>query len=413
MKKRSITVIVIIILLLSLIVYFFMPDKKKAEAVLTTVAFGDFTTSITTTGELEAQKSEKIHGPNGLNRFRIWQVKINNMVPDGTIVDSGDWVADLDRTELINKKNDLETELDKLTNQYAKTRLDTSMTLRQAREDIINIRYAKEEAKIKYDQSQYEPPATIRQIKIDMEKTERKLKQTEKNYQLKLKRAQADVNEVLASLNQKKRKYENLQKILAEFSVKAPKSGMLIYRRDWDGQKQGIGSQVNVGWNNVVAELPDLSKMRTRTYVNEVDVSKVKVGQEVNIGIDAFPNRIYQGKVESVANIGQQMRSSNAKVFEVIINLIKIDSILRPAMTTKNEIITGTFSDVLYVPLDAIQNTDSLTYVITANNKRKEVLLGHSNDNHIIVKKGLEKDEEIYLLPPEGYEDFTLINLEK
>ncbi len=413
MKKKLLVFVIIGILILAMIIYFVLPDKKELDTVVVPVKFGNFRTSITTTGDLEAQNSEDIQGPNGLRRFRIWQVKINDMIPDGTVVDSGDWVAELDRSELINKKNDLETELDKLNNQLAKTRLDTTMTLRQAREDIINIKYAMEEAEIKLEQSKYEPPATIRQIKIDMEKTQRKLQQTEKNYQLKLKRAQADMNEVLTSLHQKKRDYKNLQDILSQFTIRAPKSGMLIYKRDWDGKKQGIGASVNVGWDNVVAELPDLSKMKTKTYVNEVDVSKVKVGQDVNVGIDAFPDKTYQGKVEAVANIGQQMQGSNAKVFEVVINLLKIDSVFRPAMTTKTEIITGIYSDVLYVPLETIQSTDSITYVVTSKNKRKEVLLGSSNDDYVIVEKGLEKDEEIYLLPPEGYEDFTFINLEK
>jgi multidrug efflux pump subunit AcrA (membrane-fusion protein) len=163
----------------------------------------------------------------------------------------------------------------------------------------------------------------------------------------------------------------------------------------------------------VVAELPDLSKMRSKTYVNEVDISKVEKGQEVEISVDAFPDNSYNGVVESVANIGQQMNNSNAKVFEVMIDLKDNDSILRPAMTTKNKIITDVFEQVVYVPIEAIHYSDFLTYVVTSDKKRKEVSLGKSNENHIIIEEGLDPEDEIYLLPPEGYESYRLISLKE
>src|SRR5690606_2594225 len=94
-------------------------------------------------------------------------------------------------------------------------------------------------------------------------------------------------------------------------------------------------------WDNVVATLPNLNEMISKTYVNEIDISKVKTGQKVQIGVDAFPDRKYTGEVTEVANIGEQMRNSNAKVFEVRIRVNEFDSILRPAMTTKNTIITS------------------------------------------------------------------------
>ncbi|MEZ4997192.1 MAG: efflux RND transporter periplasmic adaptor subunit [Bacteroidales bacterium] len=56
-------------------------------------------------------------------------------------------------------------------------------------------------------------------------------------------------------------------------------------------------------WDPVVATLPDLSSMISKTYVNEIDVSKVKVGQPVRLTVDAFPEKSYTGEVISVANM--------------------------------------------------------------------------------------------------------------
>ena len=59
--------------------------------------------------------------------FRIWQIKIEDIIPDGTVVDSGDYVATLDRTELVNKIKDQELDLERLKTQYTKTKLDTTL----------------------------------------------------------------------------------------------------------------------------------------------------------------------------------------------------------------------------------------------------------------------------------------------
>ena len=55
----------------------------------------------------------------------------------------------------------------------------------------------------------------------------------------------------------------------------------------------------------MVATLPNLSKMISKTYINEIDISKVKIGQRVEIGVDAFPEKKFTGEVTEVANIGE------------------------------------------------------------------------------------------------------------
>ncbi len=411
MKRRNTLIILGLLLLSFLTWYFTRPAKKGTDTIQVEAKQGEFVIDVTTTGELEARHSEKIMGPNPaqLRNARIWNYRIENIIPDGTVVDSGAWVADLDRSELENKIKDQELEVEKLQNQYVKTQLDTTMTLRNARDELVNLKFALEEKKIVVDQSVYEPPATQRQAKLDLEKTQRTYNQTKKNYKLKLEKAAADMKEVEANLNKAKRKLKELQDLKKSFTVRAPKSGMVIYKRGWDGKKQGVGAQIST-WDNVVATLPDLSQMNSKTYVNEIDISKVKKGQEAEVSIDAFPGKKYPGVVSEVANIGQQMRNSNAKVFEVIIEIDGFDSILRPAMTTKNRIITEVIDSAVYIPIECLHNNDTINYVLTDHEKR-QVIPGKSNDNDIIIEAGLEPGEKVYLIPPEGYKDWSLVPL--
>jgi RND family efflux transporter MFP subunit len=390
----------------------FRGGEEKGADLVAEVKQGTFDIRVTTTGELEAKSSENIFGPSGLRSIRIWQVKIEDIIPDGTVVDSGDYVATLDRSEISNRIKDEEAELDKLESQFARTRLDTSLELRNAREELINLEFALEEARIALEQSQFEPPATIRQAQIELDRAQRTFQQARKNYSLKLDKARATMQEVAASLSQTRRRYEQSVEVLKDFTVMAPKAGMVIYKRNWDGSKLGVGATVNA-WENVVATLPDLSEMISRTYVNEIDISKVSVGQSVKVSIDAFPDKVFDGRVTEVANIGEQLRNSNAKVFEVKVLLLASDSILRPAMTTQNAILTGSLSDVIHIPADAVHAADSLSFVYMASGRRerREVITGAANENEIVIEKGLAAGEKVYLSIPENAEEFRMVRL--
>jgi len=333
MKKQIYITIGVIVVIIIALYYFLGAESTSLETIEVEVKSGEFKIAVTTTGELEAKSSEKIYGPSNLRNVRIWQVKIEDIVPDGTVVDSGDFVATLDRTELANKLKDQELELEQLETQFTKTKLDTTLELRSLRDDLINLEFALEEKKIQLEQSAFEPPATIRQVEIELERAERTYNQAVKNYQLKLEKAEANISEVKGNLTKAQRKYDEMAGVLRQFTVFAPKAGMVIYKRGWDGKKQGVGSQVST-WDNVVATLPNLTQMISKTYVNEIDISKVKVGQPVEVGIDAFPEKKFTGTVQDVANIGEQMKNTNAKVFEVMIEVFEFDSVMRPAMTT-------------------------------------------------------------------------------
>ncbi len=152
--------------------------------------------------------------------------------------------------------------------------------------------------------------------------------------------------------------------------------------------------------------------MVSKSYINEVDVSKVKTGQQVNVFIDALPGKTYHGEVVSVANVGEQLKNSVAKVYEAQIILKDTDSLLKPAMTTQCEIVTETIPNVLYVPLEALFSNDTIQYVFT-NNIRQEVISGRSNDNYVIVEKGLEKGQAVLLSIPENLESYKLVLLKK
>jgi RND family efflux transporter MFP subunit len=185
-------------------------------------------------------------------------------------------------------------------------------------------------------------------------------------------------------------------------TITAPAPGMVIYVKEWSGKKKTTGSSVNP-WEPAVATLPDLSIMESLTYVNEIDVRKLRVGQTVKVTLDADPSKELVGTVKQVANVGEQRPNSDAKVFEVVVNIEKPDTALRPGMTTGNEVSTQSLKDVLFIPLDALVVEEGVSLVFKQDGGRvikQEVATGAMNDDEVVIVKGLEEGETVLLSPP-------------
>jgi len=374
---------------------------------------GPFEIIVATTGELKAQSMQQINGPEGLRarNVRFQDIKIQDLVPEGTVVKQGDYVATLDRSSTSNRVKDISDEVEKYQAQLDRTLLDTSLNLRGIRNSLSNLKFDMEEKQIALEQSIYEPPATQRQAKNNVERATLAYEQEVQNYTLKEAQAIAQIKDVEITLYQKKRELEELMNVISQFTILAPKDGMVIYHREWSGEKRKVGSSISP-WDLTVATLPDLSVMESKTYVNEIDISKIKKGQSVRIGVDAFPEKAYTGVITEVSNVGEQLKNADAKVFEVIVRVNESDPILRPAMTTSNKIVTATYKDTLFVPLEALFGNDTLMYVCRTNGTRQVVVPGEMNENFRIIEQGLKEGEEIYLSLPKNAEKFKLVGTE-
>jgi hypothetical protein len=143
--------------------------------------------------------------------------------------------------------------------------------------------------------------------------------------------------------------------------------------------------------------------MESMTYLNEIDVRKVSVGQPVSIALDADPSKKLTGKVVSVANVGEQRPNADAKVFEVKIEIAQADTTLRPGMTTANGIETAVVKNARWVPIEAVNADSGVSYVYKVDGRRlvkQEVETGAMNDNEVVIARGLDDGDEVLLVPP-------------
>jgi multidrug efflux pump subunit AcrA (membrane-fusion protein) len=221
------------IIFVGLAVWYFTQPAEAEEAVQLTVAVkqGSFLMSVIATGELQAKRSEKITGPSGMRTNQIYQTSITDLVPEGTMVEAGDYVASLDKTELDTKVKEALNEMDKINTQLEATRIDTAIEMRALRDGLINLHFGMREKKLEVGQSKYEAPMVIQRANIELERSERDLTQLKMKYELSQEKARTQVAEIMSNLRQQQINVTRLQDLAKEFTITAPKDGMVIYAR--------------------------------------------------------------------------------------------------------------------------------------------------------------------------------------
>ncbi len=424
MNRKKILLIAIPAVILLVFFIVFRKNGTDYSQIITTVKRGTFNALIFSSGQLESEKSESINIPEKLNdrNLRIWELAITHMVEEGTVVDSGDYVATLDHKAVEEQIKLAQDDMDKMLTEYEDSKIDSNLNLSNQRDIIVNARLDLTEKKIVVDESVYESPSIRKKAGMDLDKAQRKLGQEQKAYGLKKQQEENKVQRKYINYRQVSERLGELQKLFESLEIRAPKAGIVTYFKYPWGEIIKTGSKVGP-YNSIIASIPEMSNLISRTYINEIDISKVKIGQNVKIGIDAFPEKQLAGEVISVANIGQAMPNSDAKVFEIKIKIFGQDKELKPAMTTSNAIDAGLFKDTVMVATDAIFENDSLKFVyLGKDNPVKQIVwVGDENENFVLVKKGLKENDEVWLSEPadaaelkfKGQEIYTEIQKDK
>ncbi len=256
--------------------------------------------------------------------------------------------------------------------------------------DSENVDDTVRDAEIAYREAQ------IKQANADYEKLD------SDDYTAKLRSARISLDE--AFLQQDK-----VYKQLESYTIKSPISGTVVAKSKKAGEKIESGSASSTN-SNALAIIYDMSSLCVNLDVDELDVMKVKVGQEATITADAVENKTYKGVVENVS-INGTIGTNGVTTYPVKIRINDFDDQLLPGMNIDVEIVVKNVSDVLSVPVNAI-NRGNTVYVKGDKEdendmapdgfKTVQVTTGISNDKFVEIVSGLSEGDIIYVAPSAG-----------
>jgi len=415
MNKKHWLIAAAVLTILIIAFFVFSRPKNETVAITATVNRGPFEILVYSTGQLESENSDNILIPEKMNdrQIRISSLTITDMVDEGTYVDSGAYVATLDHQAVEEQRKAALDEMEKALSEYEDGKIDSNLTLSNQRDLIVNARLDLEEKEIAVQESAYEAPSIQRKVEMDLDKAKRKLDQVKTAYELITQQETNKVTRRFINYKQVRERVDALNQLMDALVIHSPHAGIIsYYQYPWGGTVK-TGSRVSQ-WDPIIATFPNMNNLVTKTFINEIDIALIKKGQKVKIGIDAFPDKELPGEVVSVANMGQLMPNSDAKVFEIKIKVNGSDPELRPAMTTSNTIQTNSFTDTLFIPIESVFNNDSMSFVYLADGKETKQIIetGEENENFVVVRQGLKEGQQVYLTEPENAESFKMAGME-
>jgi multidrug efflux pump subunit AcrA (membrane-fusion protein) len=199
-------------------------------------------------------------------------------------------------------------------------------------------------------------------------------------------------------------KYQQKQDALNKLEIRAPYSGLLVYEKNYRGEKPAIGQTMFPG--ATIAKLPNLEKMQAKLYVLDKEAIGLSEGQNVEFKLDAQPDVKLTGTVKSVAAFSRTIQRGNpAKYFEIVATFDQSDKrLLQPGKKVSAIISVSKPEPSLIVPMQAIHNRDGKTYVIKQKGEQfvyQQVELAEKNLYFVKVKSGLSEGEKLALSMPE------------
>jgi len=371
-----------------------------------TVQQGTFYLDMYEEGEIEAINSINLSSPN--IPWRYGNLKITQIVKDGTEVQAGDTVIVFDPSEVQKGVVDAESRLQMNMAELEKMEAQQQSELEDLKADYEVTRISQEISKIRFESAGYEANIKKKEIKLNLDKANIALGRAKEQIDNKIKIQKEDVRQKKLWIEQDKARLAEAHETLKKLYVVAPEPGIAIISRSWSsGNKFQVGDQCWPGMPLI--QLPDLNLLRANVKINEVDISKILKGLKVEIKPDAFSDSTFSGEVTSVANLAvNKDDKSKIKVFPVEIRINETNEKLLPGLSVSCRIILGKIKNAMFIPLEAIRSEGDKYFVYkktVSGYEKTMVEVGASNADYIVITKGLAVKDKVALSDPIAKDD--------
>jgi multidrug resistance efflux pump len=327
------------------------------------------------------------------------------MVEEGTEVSEGDFLMEFDTSDISSRLKDETANFQSVQEERQKKRSDSDIQLKNLRLSLEEAKSELEKLEVKLSsQADLISGIEIEKIRLQRDAARINVQLLEKKVQYKAESGQLDLQISRSNERHYRSRMDDLMDAMDSYTVRAPVAGVVIYKRDWNNEAKEAGSNVFV--MDTVMEIPDLSSIRAKIQIDEIDSGKVKVGQEANITVDAVQGKTFGGTVTSIGTILKQASFDRPqKVNEIYVEIKDEDKKqLRPSMNVKAQIRVGQYSQVVVIPLSSIQERDGRSFVqlwqpATKTFEWREIQLRTNDGLTAVVESGLNANEKIRARP--------------
>ena len=367
------------------------PDRREATW---TVTRRDFVRSVRLSGTVEAVEATTISTPR-LAGQNTNSLVITHLVRPGTIVKAGDLVVEFDRQEQLKNALDRKVELNDLEQQIKKK--DAEGRAARARDDseLTQAESAQSRAQLEMIKNEMLPKIQAEKNRQALEEAQARLQQLKTTYDLKRRAAEADLRILQIRRDKAENAMRQAESNADRMSIRSPLAGMAVLRSIWKSNTMAEvqeGEEVRSGMP--IVDIVNPSSMRVRAKVNQADITGMKVGLPVKIGLDAYAELSFSGRVMQISPIAStSTMSPKVRTFVAIVEVQGSHPQLMPDLTASLDVELMREPGVLVIPRDSLRYDGERTIVSVRRGsgfQEQEVGVGALSAHEAVLRSGVE-----------------------
>ncbi len=370
------------------------------------VTAGRFDARATIRGEIRALRSQALTAPSDAGDLRILELAAN-----GARVKKGDVVIAFDATSLRQRLDEKHSDLRASSAEIAKAEAEGRLKLEEFTTGRVTAEFDVERARLDVKAGELQSRFDEQKAKLALSDKQQKLTETDTVLDSGRSATRATVGGLEGKRERAQAEVGRTSRGLQALVIRAPTDGLMVVLDNWRAGQFGQGSrpfQVGDGaWAGAqIAELPDLSSARMTAVVDEVDRSRLSVGQDATVRIDAIGDVELPARLVAIGTIAKTDMSGGwppKRGFELVLELTGSEPRIRPGMSAVARVAVGRYERQVLVPSRALfpRGGRTVAYVLTTRGlEPRFVSVAHRNDEVTAVASGLTPGDRVALAPP-------------
>ncbi len=354
------------------------------------------------TGELRSVRSTSLVTPRGQGELQIrW------MVEDGSEVGEGERLVEFDAARLIQTIEERRLKLRQAEN-------DRESRERSAAAEAERKRVAVEKAEVEAEKARIDavvprelrPAVEWRKFQATWQERKAALEKARLEREAYVVSSRAEIATARAAEEKAGREVAAVEKSLLSMSLVAPKAGIFLVGNFWQWGPEGPrklqpGDTVWPGYP--VGTIPDPTEMEVQAALAESDHGRIAPGMAARCVLDTYPDRVFRARIEEIGSVAREsggrgwFASATKPGFPVRVSLDRTDSLMRPGLSVRIEVVRGSWERALAVPRGAVRFGEHGPVVRRAGGDEARVQLAACTPVECVVESGLAEGDRVSL----------------
>jgi HlyD family secretion protein len=379
--------------------------SSKYNSKTAAIKRGDFSQTLRLSGVVGAVESFSVLAPRLSGQMMgSGTMVITKFVNNGATVRKGDVLVEFDRQAQLKNIMDRQADYDGYLQQIRKKQADQNSAKIAEETEIKGAEVDVQTAIVEMRKNDLVPKyqAEINQSNLDEARAQ--LKQLNETFKLKRQAENADLRILEIQRDRSLRALEYAKGNVDKMTVCSTMDGLVVLSPIYRGNRRmepKVGDELRPG--AVIMQVVNPSAMQVTAAVNQVDITKVQIGQFGNVRLDAYPDLVFPGKLERISLISNSdADSKKIRFFSVTISIQGKNPKLLPDLTAAVDVHLQNLNHVLIVPREAIIHHEGQTSVEVLSNGKAErcpVKITSMNECEAVIDSGLQEGMLVSLNP--------------